>query len=75
MQFLTNMDEIVMLGAEHPLELRYSQTYAMDLPYVHVRDGLYARLGRNVYHALAGQYGTSIESDGVSFALGRVGED
>jgi uncharacterized protein len=70
----SNMDEVVEVGANHPLELRYSKAYEMELPYIEIRNGLHARLGRNVYYALVEQFGTHIESKGVRFALGHVRE-
>lgn len=72
MDLVTNMQEIVPLGVDHRLELRFSAARRMDLPYVHVRDGLYARLGRNVYHDLAQRFGASFESRGVMQVLGRI---
>lgn len=73
-ELISNMNEQVTLGEAHPLELRYNDFYAMDLPYVHIRGGLYARLGRNVYYALAEEFGTHVTSEGQCFALGRMSE-
>ena len=42
----TNVDDFLMLGEEHPLEMRNDQ------PYVKVRDALWALLGRNVFYRL-----------------------
>lgn len=64
--FRTNMDETVRLGADHPLELRNG------IPYIEVRNGLYARLGRSVYYNLAHRYGEQIHSDGQIFKLGET---
>lgn len=72
LDLITNMEEIVPLGREHPLELRFNEFQQMKLPYVHVRDGLYARLGRNVYHDLVQTYGASIKSRGLDHPLGEI---
>ncbi len=69
-EFVTNMEERVSLGPDNPLELREFE--GQMLPYIDVRDGLYARLGRNVYHALVQKYGAAIESRGAVFPLGEA---
>ena len=45
--FRLNSDDLVMAGSEHAIELRDG------LPYLHVRGGLWAKLGRPVYYELA----------------------
>ncbi|MFN3700258.1 MAG: DUF1285 domain-containing protein [Alphaproteobacteria bacterium] len=71
--FITNMDERIPVGAAHPIELRQSAAFdGMELPYIHVRDGLYARLGRSVYYNLLQEFGAEIKSRGAVFALGRL---
>ncbi len=72
--FKTNMDEQVSLDEHHPLELRIfknDQGDPLHLPYMHVRDGLYARMSRNVYYALIHKYGSQIKSAGNEYALGH----
>ncbi len=71
---LTNMGETVPLGPDHPLELRRDRVSGAILPYAMVRRGLYARLGRSVYYALAQKFGPRIISRGVSYALGEMYE-
>ena len=44
--FRLNSDDLVIAGAKHKLEFR-------PLPYIHVRDGLWAKLARPVYYELA----------------------
>jgi uncharacterized protein len=44
--FRLNTDDLVVASAEHPLEFR-------PLPYLHVRDDLWAKLARPVYYELA----------------------
>ena len=68
--FITNMEERVPLGPEHPLELR--EFDGVMLPYIEIRDGLYARLGRNVYHELAQRFGVNIKSRGGQYPLGKL---
>lgn len=73
--FLSNMDEKITLGEDHPLELKYCKAYDMKLPYIPVRDGLYARLGRNIYYTLVEKYGLALESGGVTYPLGELNDD
>ena len=44
--FRLNSDDLVIADSEHTLEFR-------PLPYLHVRDGLWAKLARPVYYELA----------------------
>lgn len=44
--FRLNTDDLVIADAEHQIELRNA------LPYLHVRDGLWAKLARPVYYEL-----------------------
>lgn len=44
--FRLNSDDLVIADADHGLEFR-------PLPYVHVRDGLWAKIARPVYYELA----------------------
>ncbi len=61
----TNMDEIIALGPEHPLELRGG------VPYIDVRGGLYARVSRAVYYNMIEAYGAKIQSRGQVYPLGE----
>ncbi len=62
----TNMGEVVKVGPSHPLELRN------NIPYIDVRDGLYARLGRSVLYNLIEEYGAELESGGKTYKLGEL---
>ena len=62
----TNMAEQIMMGADHPLELR------AGVPYVPVRAGLYARISRSVYYNLVERFGSEIQSSGQRFSLGEI---
>ena len=64
MVFRTNMQETTELRASSGWELRGG------IPYLEVRDGLYARLGRSVLYNLIEQYGAEVESAGHKFKLG-----
>jgi len=60
--FRTNMNETIELGKAHPLELR------AGLPYIEIRDGLFARINRAVFYNLVETYGESVQG----FALGET---
>ena len=51
--FTTNMAEVVLAGPENKLKFDIDPISAEPSPYLHVRDGLQARLHRNVYYQLA----------------------
>ncbi len=72
MDFTTNMGEIVPLGPEHPLELRKDKSTGDTLPYIMVRNGLYAKLGRPVYYNLVEKYGATVKSRGIAHPLGKT---
>ena len=65
---ITNMAERITVSPATLWELRD------DIPYVEVRKGLFARMGRAVYYNLIETYGASIEITGVSFPLGTDDE-
>lgn len=49
--FVTNVGDEVCAGVDHPIVLRSDA--GQSKPYIHVRDGLQARLSRPVYYELA----------------------
>ncbi len=57
--FTTNVDDTVILSADHPLTVRQlpngveSAVTKPAVPYIHVRDGLEAKLNRPVFYELA----------------------
>jgi hypothetical protein len=51
--FRTNMDEVVMANADHPLSVTFDPQTGQPQPLVEVRDGLCAKLTRSVYYELA----------------------
>jgi len=50
--FRTNCDEVVTVDPDHPIRLDHDPVSGEPHPYVHVRDGLDARLTRSVYYDL-----------------------
>ncbi len=64
----TNMNESFSLNANSAWELREG------IPYVEVRNGLYARLGRSVYYNLVERFGPEIEIAGTRFSLGSLND-
>ena len=79
--FRTNVDELVTVDTGHPLRIDIDQATGDPIPYVHVRDGLEARLTRAVYYELValgweekvgGEELYGLWSSGTFFPLGRV---
>lgn len=50
--FKTNVNEWIGVDADHPLTMRKDPETGEDVPYIHVRDGLDAKLNRNTAYAL-----------------------
>lgn len=79
--FSLNTGDLVLLDADHPLTVR--QDESGPRPYVAVRSGLEARIGRNVYYELAaiaieeegGSDNAGVWSHGRFFLLGTSGVD
>lgn len=79
--FATNMDDVVLLGSEHPLRVELNAQNEPE-PYVHVRGRLEALLTRPAYYELAehavegrsetGEPVMGVWSQGQFFALGPV---
>jgi uncharacterized protein len=69
--FRLNSDDLVIAGSDHSIEMR-------PLPYLHVRDGLWAKIARPVYYELAEQAlaenhdPLGLWSDGAFFPLGEA---
>ncbi len=79
--FRTNIDEEVVADDAHPIRVDHNQLTGEPSPYVLVRDGLEALIGRAVYYDLVergvekeveGENLFGVWSSGVFFALGRV---
>ena len=58
----TQTGDVVTIGEQHPVELRYSEQQQAALPYVKVRRNLWARLHQNVYYQLI-EHATQSKSD------------
>ncbi|MFP4314360.1 MAG: DUF1285 domain-containing protein [Alphaproteobacteria bacterium] len=69
---ISNMGDEVTIGQQSPLELRHNAKHAMKLPYIEMRGGLYARLGRSVYYALIEKFGPVLKSGGRDYPLGEM---
>jgi uncharacterized protein len=69
--FRLNTDDLVIAGPDHAIELR-------PLPYLHVRNGLWAKLSRPVYYEMAelaldeGLDPPSLYSNGLLFPIGEA---
>jgi hypothetical protein len=81
--FRTNIDEMVTAGPTHPIRVARDVVTCMPTPYVMVRDGLEARIGRAVYYELValavpevvhGERVLGVWSRGVFFPLGSAEE-
>lgn len=71
----TNLGERVKVTSDNPLELRQYKAAEEKIPYIHVRGGLYARMGRAVYYELVMKYGNSINVAGKNYPLAGGGDD
>jgi uncharacterized protein len=75
--FRTNLDEVLVLSEEHYLVLKPSELSEQELPYLHVRNGLFARFNRSVYYqaieqAQEKQGRLYLSSAGESFCIGTI---
>ncbi len=74
--FRLNTDDLVIAGAKHQIEMR--EIDGGLLPYLHIRDGLMAKLTRAVYYELVelaldeNSEAPAIWSDGACFPLGKT---
>ncbi len=84
LSFLTNLDEVVVADALHPIRVDYDAETGEPSPYVEVRDGLEALIGRAVYYELAdrgvermidGARVLGVWSAGSFFPLGRLDDE
>lgn len=79
----TNVDEIVTIDDEHPLEVHTDPETGEPSPYVELRKGIHARLLRSVYYEVValgleekidGEPFYGVWSDGSFFVMGRLEE-
>jgi len=66
--FTTNMDDYILADADHAL--RVTEVDGRPRPYLHVRDGLEARLTRAVYYRLVDQ----CRLEGADYCVYSAGE-
>jgi uncharacterized protein len=72
MAFRLNSDDLVIAGSGHEIEMR------AGLPYLHVRDGLWAKISRAVFYEMAvialreNSATPCIWSGGIAFSLGEM---
>jgi len=78
LSFRTNVDQWVEAGPGHAIRVTTDQVSGEPSPYVHVRDGLDARLTRAVYYELvklaadAGGGNFGVWSNGQFYAVGEI---
>ncbi len=69
--FRTNVDEVVTVDAGHPLRMAWDAETERPVLYVHLRDGIEARLTGPVYSELISQ---AFEETGVEDGVGDDGQ-
>ncbi|MCH2546964.1 MAG: DUF1285 domain-containing protein [Alphaproteobacteria bacterium] len=72
--FKTNVNEWVALDNDHPLTMRNDTETGEVVPYIHVRDGLEAKLNRNSYYELAEYALAEGETQGKCRGITSAGE-
>ncbi len=72
LRFRTNVDDIVIADADHPIRVAYESPGGEPAPYVTVRDGLEALINRPVFYALV-DLGCPAE-DGRGYGVWSAGE-
>lgn len=76
LRFITNVGDEVIADGEHAIDVRTDSTSGEPAPYLHVRNGLQARIARTVFYqladiAVAGENGVlGVWSSGVFFPIG-----
>lgn len=79
--FTTNVGSHVIAGHKHPIRVDTDSGTGEPVPHLHVRDNLEALISRNMFYQLVdwareeqrdGATQLLIDSDGATFALGRV---
>ena len=70
--FLTNVDDEIPLNTDHPLRIIVDEKTGEPRPYIFVRNGLEARLNRQVYYELV--HAAQEQSDG-QWTISSGGQD
>ena len=82
--FSTNLGERIVADAQHPIRVEFDPESSEPRPYIHVRGGLEALIGRNAFFELLnmaeeserdGKTYLTITSMGTEFVLGSVDEN
>ncbi len=83
LSFRTNIDDVATADADHPIRVARDPDSGEPRPYIHVRDGLEARILRPLYYELValgeeqrveGETLYGVWSKGTFFPLGRLDE-
>jgi len=81
--FTTNLGDRIVADEQHPIRVEIDSNTNQPRPYIHVRDGLEALIGRNAFFELVNMANTqefdghlnfTISSMGTEFILGRAAE-
>ena len=82
--FTTNLGERIVADQQHAIRVDIDSDSDLPRPYIHVRDGLEALIGRSAFFELVNMANTqqregklffTITSMGTEFILGRADED
>ena len=78
-QFRTTLDWWISAGSDNKIWVETDKKTKEPNPYVYIRDGLHARLNRNVFYQLCNEANLVgdelvIKSQGESFSLGKINE-
>ena len=81
--FTTNLGERIVADDQHPIRVEIDRITQRPRPYIHVRDGLEALIGRNAFfelvnmasgHEIDGKKFLAVNSMGSEFILGPIDE-
>ncbi|WP_100642376.1 DUF1285 domain-containing protein [Alteromonas facilis] len=70
----TQTDDVVVVGEQHPVELRYDEASQTHIPYVNVRRNLWARIHQNIFYQWAEIARLEEQDDGSTEALLMSGD-
>lgn len=82
--FTTNLGDRIVADEQHPIRVEIDSSSNKPRPYIHVRDGLEALIGRSAFYELVSMASTrehdgklffTITSMGTEFILGRADEN
>ncbi|MGB1360827.1 MAG: DUF1285 domain-containing protein [Alphaproteobacteria bacterium] len=77
--FRTTLDWWITAGAENKIWVEFDEN-GQPSPYIYIRDGLHARINRNVFYELCNMADVVvdeliIQSNGVKFSLGKITDE